>query len=148
MHTDNLFQRILYKDLNARQQEAYNFQKVSSVLADYGFVTIRLSSDWGGADFIAQHSDGMTFLKVQLKGRLTFDRKYMGHDLYICFPDRNQWFIYPHDELLQIVLEATTIGNTQSWASGGYSVGGLSKELRKLLEPYRLQEQEGLIVEE
>ena len=34
--------RINYKDLNPRQQEAYNFQKVAAVLADYGFVTLRL----------------------------------------------------------------------------------------------------------
>lgn len=59
------FERVTYDSLNARQQEAYNFQKVSAVLADYGFVTIRLTSDWQGADFIAQHKDG-EFLKVQL----------------------------------------------------------------------------------
>jgi hypothetical protein len=35
------------------------------VLADYGFLTMRLSDDWQGADFIAQHIDG-AFLKVQL----------------------------------------------------------------------------------
>jgi hypothetical protein len=49
------FTPIKYEELNARQQEAFNLQKVSAVLADYGFVTIPLSSDWGGADFIAQH---------------------------------------------------------------------------------------------
>ena len=81
------FEKYPYKKLNSRQQEAYNFQKVSAVLADYGFVTIRLSSDWRGADFIAQHVDGLTFLKVQLKGRLSFDKKYHGRDLYICFPN-------------------------------------------------------------
>jgi hypothetical protein len=53
--TDMNFNRILYSNLNSRQKEAFNFQKVSAVLADYGFITIRLSSDWGGADFIAQH---------------------------------------------------------------------------------------------
>jgi hypothetical protein len=57
------FNRIEYESLNSRQREAFNFQKVSAVLADYGFITIRLSSDWRGADFIAQHVDG-TFLKV------------------------------------------------------------------------------------
>jgi hypothetical protein len=67
------FKRVPYSSLNSKQQEGHNFQKVSAVLADYGFVTIRLSSDWHGADFIAQHVDGTTFLKIQLKGRLTFD---------------------------------------------------------------------------
>jgi hypothetical protein len=69
------FEQVVYKKLNARQQEAFNFQKVSAVLADYGFSTIRLTSDWHGADFTAQHFNGMTFLKVQLKGRCCFYKK-------------------------------------------------------------------------
>ncbi len=63
------------KDLNARQKENYNFQKISAVLADYGFVTLRLSDDWNGADFIALHKSGES-LRVQLKARLSFSRKY------------------------------------------------------------------------
>jgi len=55
---------IDYVSLNSRQKENFNFQKVSGVLADYGFSTVRLTQDWRGADFIAQHSDGVTFLKV------------------------------------------------------------------------------------
>jgi hypothetical protein len=51
------FERVSYKALNARQRENYNSQKISAVLADYGFSTIRPSSDWQGADFIAQHLD-------------------------------------------------------------------------------------------
>ena len=57
--------RIDYALLNARQKENFNFQKLSAVLADFGFVTMRLTDDWGGADFIAQHTDGETFLRVQ-----------------------------------------------------------------------------------
>ncbi len=37
---------IQYADLNSRQKENYNFQKLSAVLADYGYVTMRLSDDW------------------------------------------------------------------------------------------------------
>ena len=106
---DQGLKRIRYDCLNSRQQEAFNFQKVSAVLAEYGFVTIRLSSDWGGADFIAQHKDGATFLKVQLKGRLTFDRKYQGRGLHVCFRERDLWFIYPHDELLEQVLAGSNL---------------------------------------
>jgi hypothetical protein len=60
-------------NINSRQKENYNFLKVSAVLADYGFNTMRLSDDWQGADFIAVHIDGETFLKVQLKSRLGFN---------------------------------------------------------------------------
>jgi len=46
------FDRIDYKTLNSRQKENCNFQKVSAALADYGFVTLRLSDDWQGADLL------------------------------------------------------------------------------------------------
>ena len=71
------FKRIKYNTLNARQKESYNFQKVSSILADYGFTTIKLADDWQGADFLAQHMDGKQIIKIQLKGRLTVDKKYL-----------------------------------------------------------------------
>jgi len=134
------FKRVRYGSLNSRQREAFNFQKVSAVLADYGFVTIRLTSDWQGADFIAQHKDGSTFLKLQLKGRLAFYKKYQGRGLYVCFPDHGQWFVYPHDELLNQVLATSTVAATRSLKTrGGYSFRRLSKKLRKLLEPYRIE---------
>ena len=135
-------QRINYSALNAKQKEAFNFQKVSAVLADYGFTTIWLSSDWCGADFIAQHLDGLTFLKVQLKGRLTFAKKYCGLGLHVCFPDGDEWYLYPHDELLQQVLAETPpiVGCTDSWKHDGiYHFPHLSDRLRVLLNPYRLE---------
>lgn len=134
------FKHICYADLNARQQEAYNYQKVSAVLADFGFATMRLSDDWRGADFIAQHIDGVTFLRVQLKGRLTFDKKYLGRDIHICFPCGGGWFMCPHDGLLASVLAVNDFSKTAAWANfGGYSFPKLSKKLRKLVEPYLLR---------
>ena len=132
--------RVRYADLNARQKENYNFQKVSALLADFGFSTLRLTDDWQGADFIAQHIDGETFLKVQLKGRLTFDKKYRGKDLYVAFEHRGTWYLYPHDELLKVVLDQTdTIAGTSSWDDlGGYSFNGLSRQMASLLEPYEV----------
>ena len=131
------FNHINYKDLNARQKESYNFQKVSAILADYGFATIRLSNDWQGADFIAQHHDGITFIKVQLKGRLTFAKKYEGKDLWVCFPHDGEWYFYPHDELLQIVKPA--IKETKSWKiKGAYDYAGLSLKQKEKLGHYKL----------
>ncbi|WP_166443093.1 hypothetical protein [Phragmitibacter flavus] len=51
-------QLISYKDLNAKQQEIYNFQKVAAILADYGFNCIKLADDWQGVDFLAYHVNG------------------------------------------------------------------------------------------
>lgn len=129
-------QRISYDALNARQKENFNFQKLSAVLADYGFATIRLSDDWQGADFIAQHISGEV-LRVQLKGRLCFDAKYRGKDLYVAFGDGERWYLYPHDELLEKMLTVTAIGDTRSWTErGGYSFASMPKTIRALLEPY------------
>jgi hypothetical protein len=95
--------RISYGDLDARQKETYNFQKVSAVLAEYGYKTIRLSEDWLGADFIAYHISG-NFLKVQLKSRLRLDNKYFGKEIWICFPRHDTWYLYPHDAALRFAI--------------------------------------------
>lgn len=131
--------RIQYESLNSRQKENHNFQKLSAILADYGFVTLRLSDDWHGADFIAQHIDGLTFIRVQLKSRLAFRRTYQGKDLYIAFRDGKDWYLFPHDDVLNAVLDTTTIRNTLSWEQrGGYSFPGIPRVLRPLLEPFRI----------
>lgn len=131
--------RIDYSSLNARQKENFNFQKVSAVLADYGFVTLRLSDDWQGADFIAQHIDGNTFIKIQLKGRLTFEKKYLDKDLFVAFHSDGAWYLFPHDEVLKEFLSGTNIGETESWKThGGYSFPGLSVQAKKILEPHRI----------
>jgi len=130
---------INYKDLNSRQKENFNFLKLSAVLADFGFMTLRLTDDWQSADFIAQHIDGETFLKVQLKGRLSFDKKYLNKDLYIGFCYGDEWYLYPHDELLMEVLAESSIGSTVSWRDrGGYSFPRIPKTLLALLEKHKI----------
>jgi hypothetical protein len=132
------FERIRYEDLNSREQENYNFQKASAVLADFGFATLRLSADWKGADFLAHHISGKT-LKVQLKGRFDFQKKYLDKDLWICFPHKGDWYFYPHDEVVKIALSKLTFGNTDSWKKrGGWNSKHLSKAMKKILAPYQL----------
>lgn len=133
--------KIVYSKLNSRQKETYNFQKVSSILADYGFATIKLNDDWQSADFIAQHIDGITFLKVQLKSRLTFSEKYKGKNIFISFPYKDNWYLADHDELLNIFLKKykNEMAASKSWTeSGGYSWGTLSKTHLDILEEYKL----------
>lgn len=131
-------EHIKYNNLNSKQKERYNFQKIAGILADYGFSSIKLDDDWQGADFIANHIDGFTFLKVQLKGRLTFDKKYEGKEIYIAFPYANDWYLFNHDEVLKLIVES--IKETSSWnVKGGYSWKHLSRENIRLLEKYKLQ---------
>jgi len=131
--------RINYNDLNAKQKEVYNFQKIASILADYGFNSIKLADDWQGADFLAYHKDGERTLKVQLKGRLTVAKKYRGKDLYMAFPIDGDWYLIPHDDLLEIVFAKTKWAQTESWTAGGvYSASRPSKEVVEALSAFKL----------
>ncbi|MCY1269864.1 hypothetical protein D9M68_161520 [compost metagenome] len=142
------FEHIDYRALNSRQKENYNFQKISAVLADYGFVTLRLSDDWQGADFIAHHIRGDRFLKVQLKGRLTVDTKYKNKDIWIGFTHAGRWYLYPHDAFLKWALANLNIGNTKDWQhlddwlnlQGVYSWPAPNKRILAWLQDYALQE--------
>jgi hypothetical protein len=109
------------------------------VLADFGYLTIRLSDDWNGADFIAQHFETKEFLKVQLKGRLCFYTKYQGKDLFVCFRESGFWYLYSHDELLAKVLATGMMKGTKSWDElGGYSFPAIPRQLEEMLSPYRI----------
>jgi hypothetical protein len=131
---------IRYANLNPRQRENYNYQKLSALLADYGFVTMRLSDDWNGADMIAQHIDGDTLLKIQLKGRLTFCKKYQDKGLHIAFRRWKDWYLYPHDEMLVMVDAVAKFINTPYWKNGGdYSFARLTEPLCQILNPYQIE---------
>lgn len=131
---------IRYSSLNSRQKENYNYQKLSALLADYGFVTMRLSDDWKGADMIAQHNNGDTFLKIQLKGRLTFCMKYQDRGLYIAFRRGRDWYLYPHDEMLEKVDAVVKFRRNPSWKNDGeYSFAKLTKPLFQILGPYQIE---------
>jgi hypothetical protein len=140
------FSRVQYSSLNSRQQEIYNFQKVSGVLSDYGFATLHLSDDWNGADFLAVHVDGRTVLRVQLKSRLTFDKKYLKRNLWVCFRHNKLVYLYPHDRAaseiraLAIKLGQKRYDQTNSWtgSNGAYSYPAPPKWLMEHLQRYTL----------
>ncbi len=116
------FEKLPYKNLNARRKENYNYAKIAARLADYGYSCMRLSDDWEGADFIAFHVDGETSIKVQLKSRLTVDKKYCEKDIHIAFIDRakdgDDIYIFPHDDFV-IHFESSKLEPTESWKTGG-----------------------------
>lgn len=134
-------QKIEYKELNSRQQENYNYHKLSAVLADYGYSTLRLSDDWQSADCIAVHRDG-NYLKIQLKGRFVLRKDYMGKDIWIGFPDRNHdsWYLYPHDDLIEKLKQHEESFGFMGWfeKEGLYHSNNLSIALATLLENYKL----------
>lgn len=111
--------RIRYRELTAKQKEVYNFQKVASLLADYGFNCIKLDDDWQGADFLAYHKDGSATLKVQLKGRTTICKKYLDKNLYLAFPAVGFWYLIKHDRLVEVAKETTSWLKSGSWIDSG-----------------------------
>ena len=133
--------KIKYSELNSRQKEIYNFQKLAAILAEYGFNCIKLADDWQGADFLAYHKDGHNSLRVQLKARLTISKKYLDKELYMAFPIKNKWCLINHDDLVGLVRDNTNWLNTASWNDGGnYHSASPSKKLleaisENLLEP-------------
>ena len=87
----------------------------------------------GGIDFILFNEQSGDTKLVQLKGRWTIDKKYLGRNVWIAFHYDRRWYLAPHDEL---VKHAEDYGYTQSksWIEGGaYSSPTLSKgQLRDL----------------
>ncbi len=134
-----MFEKISYSNLNSRQIENYNFQKISAVLADYGYNYLRLTDDWHGADFIACHICGNIFLKVQLKGRLTLDKKYQCKNVHIAFCDLGTWYIYPHDTFLEAALNLNKISKSVSWDDkGSYDWPSVPRWAMPILEEYKI----------
>ena len=125
--------KVVYQDLNARQKESYNFQKLSSVLADYGYTTYRMFDDYNGADLHAVRISGEV-VKIQLKGRLTVDRKYLNKQLYIAFSDNGNWYCYPHDYIFLIITNHSD-GAKQS---GVRSIGHIPEWLKELLSEFKI----------
>ena len=60
--------------------------------------------------------------KIQLKGRFTVDKKYIGKEIYIAFIENNVIKLYIHDEAVNMLSD--NIINSKSWSEkGGYSWG-------------------------
>ena len=132
---------ISYSQLNSRAQENYNFAKLSGVLADYGYVCLRLSDDWNGDDILALGQDGDT-LRIQLKGRLTIDSIYQGQGICMAFPFRGSWYVVEHDVLRDLVIATTpnSVVEKRYRAGEPYSrhAGRPSTRLIDAIEPYKL----------
>lgn len=132
-------EKITYSKLNARQKENFNFQKVAGLLADYGFNCMKLVDDWQGADFLAYHVDGNQTLKVQLKSRLTIEKKYLRKNIFMAFPVGRSWYLIEHDRLVAIVNKHTNWLKSESWRGQGmYSTSKPSENLVGAIQSAKL----------
>ena len=133
---DMKLEKINYSELNKKAREIYNFHKTASILADYGYNCIWLTNDWNGADFIAVHIDGISDFKVQLKGGISFAKKYRNKDLYIGFIEQGDLYLYPHDEILDQV--ESVISDKKWLEKGTYFQTKITKRFREILEPHKI----------
>jgi hypothetical protein len=78
-------------------------------------------------------------LKVQLKGRLTLDKKYAEKEIWICFRLDDVWYLYPHDLALKWAQANKALGK-ELWTKrvGAWSYPRPPKDFLAWLAPYAL----------
>ena len=116
-------EKLNFNEMSPTFREHRNFLKLSSVLVDYGYMCSWLPVDDQGADFIAVHCKTNHVLKIQLKGRISVERKYFGKDIYMAFPkdDRKpleDWMIVPHDKLVELFISPASWNKNHGRSSG------------------------------
>lgn len=114
----------IYDSLSSKEKESYNTSKLISEMAEYGYLEhLKINGDKHGADLLFYRSSDCSVLKVQLKGRVSFNKKYLNKELCIAFPirlsNKTVWYLYDHDDLLNKVLEQSNISSTSSWIENG-----------------------------
>jgi hypothetical protein len=129
---------------SSKYVEYSNYVKLAAQLVDYGFQSSWLSVDDNGADFIAVHILTCEVIRVQIKSRISIDKKYESKNLFIAFPkiekefDKN-WVIVPHDVLKDVFT--TDINYLKNGGKSSRSVPKkIWEEVKKLsiIEPFDL----------
>lgn len=93
-----------------------------------------------GIDLIAHREADDDLKLIQQKARWTIAQKYVGRNIWLAFRDRGEWFLAPHDELVDLG-EAAGYTATISWTEiGTYHCRKMSRNLREQCEKYRLTE--------
>lgn len=139
-----LFNKVDYHSLNAKEKEVYNFHHIGALLAKHGFASYPIRDDWSGGDMFARHMVSRKSLTIQIKGRLTFGKKYMGKDIHIGFPKGDGAYVYPHDEVLSKYLRlrkrrGKPLSHNKAWSVGGLvHWGRATEDLMGLVSAYHL----------
>ena len=75
----------------------------------------------------------------QTTTRLTFKQKWLNQNVYVTFSEGRTTYRYPHDEVLQILIDQLgIIKGTRSWErlNGYYNVPQLSETQKEILAQY------------
>lgn len=118
---------------------AYNISQASRALGQSGYTCSAPPHGTRDAQILARDSHGSMSIKVRCPGRAAIQAKFLGRDLYVCFPASGEWYLVPHDDLVKIAGETNPWLNSHSWRDrGGYSSASPSKRMLARLEPYSL----------
>jgi hypothetical protein len=96
--------------------EVINRNKFTNLALEQGY-NVYLPVYDRGVDFIVYHEKNEILIKVQLKSRWTIDRKYLEKGISIAFPIGNDWYLMPHDRMVE--LEEPYGVRTNAWILGG-----------------------------
>lgn len=121
--------------------EVINRQRLIALVMERGYNAFLPVYD-DGIDFILCREDGKggpaDMRKVQLKSRWTIHKKYLGRDIWIAFPDGEDWYLAPHDDLVALGDEAGFTASS-SWAQKGtYHRAPMSSHLREVMKNWRI----------
>jgi len=117
-------------------KEVINRNVVVSLALEQGFNAFLPVYD-GGVDFILYHEADNVVRKVQLKGRWMIDKKYENRDIWMAFPIGDDWYLMPHDMMVEMA-RADGVLETASWTeAGAYSRPRPSAATVTQCAPYR-----------
>lgn len=133
-------QKVIYRQLGSKAQEAFNAAKLAGVMGRYGYELTPVRNDDEGADFIAYRA-GEPALLIQLKGRPEVRKIYQEKGLHMAFPAKDsgsaEMYVVGHDELMELFAEHSTALETKSWRQKGLYNTTVDWVYRHL-EPYKL----------
>lgn len=119
-------------------QEAINRNSLVSLALANGYNAFLPVYD-GGVDFILHNEETGDLRKVQLKGRWTIDRKYLGRDIWIAFHDKRRWYLAPHDEMASMAVDYGYTASSSWVDKGAYTCPRLSRQMIADMEPFRFE---------
>ena len=104
-------------------------------LAEHGYRCVNQR----GTEILASNHELDRPIRIQIKTRIGIYRKFLGNDTYMCFPIGGDWYLIPHDVLMEIVRDRTNWLNTESWnIQGVYHSASPSKFLIKGISEFAL----------
>lgn len=126
--------------LSAQVIEVINRQRLIAVAMARGYNAFLPVYD-EGIDFIlyreARAGHPPDLMKVQLKSRWTIQKKYLKRDLWIAFPDGEDWYLAPHDELVALGDDAGFTAS-KSWSEhGSYHCAPMANHLKSAMQERR-----------